>query len=118
MAFTGCRATRSMVSVTSATRPGRVMPKTELGFLPDPASPLGAFKTPTLRNVALTAPYMHDRRFTTLKQVLDFYGRGTQANRGHLDQSTPAVRLDARASASVRRRLRDSRTVVMHAPPC
>jgi cytochrome c peroxidase len=79
------------------------MPKTELGFLPDPASQPGAFKTPTLRNVALTAPYMHDGRFTTLKQVLDFYGRGTQANRGHLDQSTPAVRLDARASASVRR---------------
>jgi cytochrome c peroxidase len=58
--------------------------KNRLGFLPDPASQLGAFKTPTLRNVALTAPYMHDGRFTTLKQVLDFYGRGKLANRGHL----------------------------------
>ncbi len=33
----------------------------------------GKFKTPTLRNVALTAPYMHDGRFKTLRQVIDFY---------------------------------------------
>jgi cytochrome c peroxidase len=58
--------------------------KSRLSFLPDPASQLGAFKTPTLGNVALTAPYMHDGRFTTLKQVLDFYGRGKLASRGQL----------------------------------
>lgn len=34
---------------------------------------LGEFKTPTLRNVAETAPYMHDGRFSTLREVLDFY---------------------------------------------
>ena len=34
---------------------------------------LGEFKTPTLRNVAQTAPYMHDGRFATLREVLDFY---------------------------------------------
>jgi cytochrome c peroxidase len=56
--------------------------QSRLSFLPDPASQLGAFKTPTLRNVALTAPYMHDGRFTTLKQVLDFYGQNKMANRG------------------------------------
>ena len=56
--------------------------QSRLSFLPDPASQLGAFKTPTLRNVALTAPYMHDGRFTTLEQVLDFYGRGNQAKHG------------------------------------
>lgn len=33
----------------------------------------GAFKTPTLRNVALTAPYMHDGRFQTLEQVVEHY---------------------------------------------
>lgn len=33
----------------------------------------GAFKTPTLRNVALTAPYMHDGQFATLQEVLGFY---------------------------------------------
>jgi cytochrome c peroxidase len=29
-----------------------------------------------LRNIALTAPYMHDGRFRTLEQVLDFYSQG------------------------------------------
>jgi cytochrome c peroxidase len=52
-----------------------------LSFLPDPASQLGAFKTPTLRNVALTAPYMHDGRFTNLEQVVGFYGRSRLTNR-------------------------------------
>lgn len=37
---------------------------------------LGRFVTPTLRNIALTAPYMHDGRFSTLKEVLDFYSAG------------------------------------------
>jgi cytochrome c peroxidase len=36
-------------------------------------SDYGTFKTPGLRNVALTAPYMHDGRFKTLRQVIDFY---------------------------------------------
>ena len=36
----------------------------------------GAFKVPTLRNVALTAPYMHNGRFKTLDEVLDFYSKG------------------------------------------
>jgi cytochrome c peroxidase len=33
----------------------------------------GKFRTPTLRNIALSAPYMHDGRFQTLEQVLDHY---------------------------------------------
>lgn len=33
----------------------------------------GKFKTPSLRNIELTAPYMHDGRFATLEEVLDFY---------------------------------------------
>lgn len=33
----------------------------------------GDFKAPTLRNIALTAPYMHDGRFRTLDEVIDFY---------------------------------------------
>lgn len=33
----------------------------------------GKFKVPTLRNIALTAPYMHDGRFETLEEVVDFY---------------------------------------------
>ena len=38
----------------------------------------GEFKAPTLRNIALTAPYMHDGRFTTLDQVIDFYSDSVQ----------------------------------------
>ena len=34
------------------------------------------FKVPTLRNIALTAPYMHDGRFTTLDEVIEHYSSG------------------------------------------
>jgi cytochrome c peroxidase len=37
---------------------------------------LGAFKTPTLRNIALTAPYMHDGSLATLEEVVDHYVNG------------------------------------------
>lgn len=40
----------------------------------------GQFKTPSLRNVAVGAPYMHDGRFATLREVVEFYSRGVQAN--------------------------------------
>lgn len=36
----------------------------------------GKFKVPSLRNIAITAPYMHDGRFNTLEEVLDFYSEG------------------------------------------
>ena len=36
----------------------------------------GAMRTPSLRNVALRAPYMHNGEFTTLSDVIDFYDRG------------------------------------------
>lgn len=42
------------------------------------ASDKGKFKTPSLRNIAKTAPYMHDGRFNTLDEVLDFYSSGVQ----------------------------------------
>ncbi|HBJ86735.1 MAG TPA: cytochrome C peroxidase [Verrucomicrobiales bacterium] len=38
----------------------------------------GTFATPSLRNIAVTAPYMHDGRFTTLEQVLDHYSEGVR----------------------------------------
>jgi cytochrome c peroxidase len=38
----------------------------------------GLFKVPTLRNIALTAPYMHDGRFNTLEEVLNHYDHGIQ----------------------------------------
>jgi cytochrome c peroxidase len=38
------------------------------------------FKIPTLRNIALTAPYMHDGRFSTLEEVLEHYSTGIKVN--------------------------------------
>lgn len=38
----------------------------------------GAFSTPSLRNIAITAPYMHDGRFGSLEEVLDHYSEGVQ----------------------------------------
>lgn len=56
----------------------------------------GSFKTPTLRNVALTSPYFHNGSYTTLRQVVDFYHRGGGAGIG-IDlphQTLPFDRLD------------------------
>ena len=44
----------------------------------------GKFRTPNLRNVAITAPYMHDGRFQTIDQVLEHYSHGI-ANSPNLD---------------------------------
>lgn len=41
-------------------------------------SDYGKFKVPSLRNIAVTAPYMHDGRFSTIEEVLDFYSEGVQ----------------------------------------
>ncbi|HRD53718.1 MAG TPA: cytochrome c peroxidase, partial [Flavobacteriales bacterium] len=47
---------------------------------------MGRFKTPTLRNIAATAPYMHDGRFATLEEVVDFYADGVNVNATTLDE--------------------------------
>lgn len=41
---------------------------------------IGKFKVPTLRNIALTGPYMHDGRFASLAEVIEFYDQGIQPN--------------------------------------
>lgn len=42
---------------------------------------IGKFKTPTLRNIALTGPYMHDGRYKSLKEVVEYYDKGGEKNR-------------------------------------
>ena len=54
---------------------------------------LGAFKTPTLREVHRTAPYMHDGSLETLERVIDFYDRGGRAN-PHLDSVVRPIGLE------------------------
>ncbi len=46
----------------------------------DQGSGNGTFKAPSLRNIAVRAPYMHDGRFSTLEEVVDFYNAGIQAH--------------------------------------
>lgn len=46
----------------------------------DPGAGSGDFKTPTLREVSSTAPYMHDGSLTTLEEVIDFYDLGGRPN--------------------------------------
>lgn len=41
---------------------------------------IGKFKTPTLRNIALTAPYMHDGSLATLEEVIEYYDKGGNKN--------------------------------------
>ena len=50
------------------------------GVLRDAGGGAGAFKTPTLREIARTPPYMHDGSLTSLDDVIDFYDRGGIAN--------------------------------------
>jgi cytochrome c peroxidase len=55
---------------------------TDLGLAEVTGNPsdIGKFLTPTLRNIALTAPYMHDGRFQTLEEVVEHYNTGGKAS--------------------------------------
>jgi cytochrome c peroxidase len=56
--------------------------KVDLGryMVTNNAEELGAFKTPTLREISRSAPYMHDGRFKTLEEVVNFYNKGGVKN--------------------------------------
>ena len=60
----------------------------------------GAFKTPTLREVARTAPYMHDGSLTKLEDVIDFYDDGGRKN-PNLDEEIRPLKLTAREKREV-----------------
>lgn len=58
----------------------------------------GKFKIPALKNIALSAPYMHDGRFESLSEVIDFYNEGIQDHKNLdtalKDEAGKAKRLD------------------------
>jgi cytochrome c peroxidase len=60
----------------------------------------GKFKVPTLREVVRTGPYMHDGRFRTLDEVLEFYRKGGQAG-PRLDSRIAPFFLDAQAKQNL-----------------
>lgn len=60
----------------------------------------GAFKTPTLREIARTAPYMHDGSIATLEDVIEFYDRGGNEN-PYLDGDIRALNLTEEEKAAL-----------------
>ena len=72
------------------------------------------FKTPTLRNVELRAPYMHNGRFATLEEVVEFYNRGGDFDAPNIDRDVIrplnlSVEQKADLVAFLKRPLTDSR---------
>ena len=60
----------------------------------------GAFKTPTVRNVSLTAPYMHDGSQKTLEEVVEWYAKGGHPNQW-LDEKIKPLKLTAEEKADL-----------------
>jgi cytochrome c peroxidase len=63
-----------------AWREGRIEDEGRFAISANPRDH-GAFKTPTLREIARTAPYMHNGSIATLEDVIEFYSEGGRANR-------------------------------------
>ncbi|MEO8459815.1 MAG: cytochrome c peroxidase [Dokdonella sp.] len=61
----------------------------------------GAMRTPSLRNVALRAPYMHNGRFATLADVVAFYNRGGDFNAPSKDPRVHPLNLNAQQQAAL-----------------
>ncbi len=78
----------------------------------------GRFATPSLRNVALTAPYMHDGRFQTLEEVIEHYSSGLKRSATldpnlakHPDGGVPLSAADKRALVAFLRTLTDRKVI-------
>ena len=70
-----CHGTDNFVPGPALNNNGLEFPYVDLGVGGITGNPAdnGKFKVPSLRNIELTAPYMHDGRFTNLEQVVEFY---------------------------------------------
>ena len=83
-AQTGCVACHGSETFTAPTEKNNGLDavNTDRGFgaVTGNAAQDGLFKVGSLRNVELTAPYMHDGRFTTLEQVIEHYSTGVMNN--------------------------------------
>ncbi|MEM1085697.1 MAG: cytochrome c peroxidase [Verrucomicrobiota bacterium] len=87
-----CHGTDNFVPLNFIRNNGLENPYTDqgLGAVTGNAGDNGRFKVPSLRNIELTAPYMHDGRFATLEEVVEFY------NSGVVDHPNLAVQLRER----------------------
>ncbi|MCG9879191.1 MAG: cytochrome-c peroxidase [Bacteroidia bacterium] len=80
----GCHTTEAFISANPGPQNNGLdaSSTTDLGagaVFPNPIF-VGRFKTSTLRNIELTAPYMHDGRFKTLEEVVEHYNSGIKAH--------------------------------------
>ena len=78
----GCHSTEAFINPDNGTTNNGLDAQStaDLGVfeaIPNPAF-LGTFKVPSLKSIALTAPYMHDGRFATLEEVVEHYNSGIQ----------------------------------------
>lgn len=55
------------------------------GLVTNDPNDYGKFKAPSLRNIEFSAPYMHDGRFNTLEEVVEFYNSGVHTNTYNVD---------------------------------
>lgn len=72
----GCHTTEAFVGPNNGPRNNGLDANTNN----DQGAGQGRFKTHTLRNIALTAPFMHDGRFNSLEQVVEHYNSGVKAH--------------------------------------
>src|ERR1051326_2831668 len=77
-----CHGTDNFVPGPNINNNGLEYPYVDkgLGGITGLAQDEGLFKVPSLRNIELTAPYMHDGRFATLEEVVEFYNSGVVNN--------------------------------------
>jgi len=80
----GCHGTEAFVSTRPENNGIDAISTTDLG-VGGASSPIrqnlvGTFKNSSIRNIELSAPYMHDGRFATLEQVVEHYNSGIQAH--------------------------------------
>ena len=77
-----CHGTDNFVPGAAINNNGLEFPYVDLGRggITGLAQDNGLFKVPSLRNIELTAPYMHDGRFATLEEVVEFYDHGVVDN--------------------------------------
>lgn len=79
----GCHGTEAFVSARPENNGIDATSTTDLGVggvAPIRPNLIGHFKNSSIRNIELTAPYMHDGRFATLEQVVEHYNSGIQAH--------------------------------------
>lgn len=86
-ACAGCHGTPLQIAVEPKSN-GLDQNPTDIGYgeVTGLLGDYGKFKTPSLRNIELTAPYMHDGRFATLEEVIEHYNSGVE---NHANLSPP-----------------------------